>query len=457
MSRIVVPSARIASAPRWRVRDVKCSLSFDGVDDTVVGVAPGIAGSSVWTLAAWVLWRKDSSAGGWPTGVVSIGVASANTGAFIGLRSSGGKGHLSAGVYNDYSLGGDPVALGIWKRVIAVYSGGAGTITLYVGGVQNGAPLAKTCNITDTTPTLGALCGASSTFSAVLLDDARIYSRAWSPAEVAADFRGEDVSSTGLVRWWKLEDGLGSTAREEIGGTNDPAPGALWSPLVPFRRNRIVENVAACPYRAEVVVLHHADLSPGAGSFGIGGWIVAPPKGTALNLAFKYSASAYMFLDVPTDGLTRMRLYDGTTLITCASPFGAKPLTWMHLFGVRDNVSGLAILYVDGVPMKAQALGALGDIGNTANLTLLNPAAVLFGANDLLWRKGAPFTWDEIRAHYFDGIIPANPGGGVVQIGWAMREGAGTTVASSPAGYNGTLSAASWTTATRCKARIAVP
>jgi hypothetical protein len=43
----------------------------------------------------------------------------------------------------------------------------------------------------------------------------------------------------------------------------------------------------------------------------------------------------------------------------------------------------------------------------------------------------------------------------VKQIAWGMREGSGTTIASSPAGYNGTLSSASWTTSTRSKKRAA--
>lgn len=67
---------------------------------------------------------------------------------------------------------------------------------------------------------------------------------------------------------------------------------------------------------------------------------------------------------------------------------------------------------------------------------------------------GAPFTWDEIEAHCYDGIVPTAPAGSV-QIGWAMREPSGLVAASIPAGYNGTLSADSHTTATRCHARTA--
>ena len=451
MPRSLITAARSAiAAPRQRVRDARCSLWFDLIDDRGVGSHGLGTGDKVFTLEGW--FRFSKAPANWGAGI-AIGPAAAGS-PWLGGSSTGTYAAGRYGIANHPTT--TKVSVGEWVHLALTHEALGGPLRIYL----NGTLLYTSGDVAVDVPS--AVCSFGAMNTGVLpfggnLSGPRIWSSGLIASQLLAVVR-EGPSAVGTPhRWWKLEDGVGATAREEIGGTDDAITGALWSPLVPFRRNRIVENVPACPYRAEVAVSHHADLSLGAGSFGIGGWIVAPPEGTALNLAFKYSASAYMFLDVPTTGLTRMRLYDGTTLITCASPFGAKPLTWMHLFGVRDNVSGLAILYVDGVPMKAQALGALGDIGNTANLTFINPAAVLFGANDLLWRKGAPFTWDEIRAHYFDGIIPANPGGGVVQIGWAMREGAGTTVASSPAGYNGTLSAASWTTATRCKARIAVP
>jgi hypothetical protein len=71
------------------------------------------------------------------------------------------------------------------------------------------------------------------------------------------------------------------------------------------------------------------------------------------------------------------------------------------------------------------------------------------GLNDIMWRKGGGFTPAEIRAHYLHGTVP----GGLTDH-WPCREGAGTNLANLVSARVGTLSAASWTTDTRSKARI---
>jgi hypothetical protein len=161
-----------------------------------------------------------------------------------------------------------------------------------------------------------------------------------------------------------------------------------------------------------------------------------------------------------TGSVWRFYLRDSAVVIVTAD---TAPMTvpsgWRHMAVGRDNSLGRVFIQIDASAPGSATTGALND------LTVATP--MMFGAQaggvlpiigalgDFVWRKGAPFTWDEIDAHYYNGVTPTNPGGGVVQITWPMREGAGTTAASSPAGYDGTLSAASWTTKTRCKARTA--
>jgi hypothetical protein len=133
--------------------------------------------------------------------------------------------------------------------------------------------------------------------------------------------------------------------------------------------------------------------------------------------------------------------------------------TWEHVALSLDRDTNLLRMYRNGSRPVVASAATVGSISNALALQFCSTfglSPTFRGAhNDWIWRKGAPFTWDEIEAHYYDGVIPANPGGAVKQIAWGMREGSGTTIASSPAGYNGTLSSASWTTSTRSKKRAA--
>jgi hypothetical protein len=125
----------------------------------------------------------------------------------------------------------------------------------------------------------------------------------------------------------------------------------------------------------------------------------------------------------------------------------------VHLTFVRDTSDGLARIYINAQRPTTGSAAAVGKIDNASALVLGSLSGYQdFG--DWLWRKGAPFTWAEIEEHYFNVATPATPAG-CVQIGWGMRDGAGTNIVSVPAGYAGTLSAASWTTSTRCPARTA--
>ena len=227
-------------------------------------------------------------------------------------------------------------------------------------------------------------------------------------------------------------------------------------------RRRVVEDVAAAFLGggSTVTIPHHADLDPGTGPFGVMGWV--DPRVLRLNrdgimTKGTTAPSQYWFLTVEETSKKayfRCNSVLGANLVLSAQPLSQR---WTHICAQRDGAL-LSLRINAGAPTTA--VDALRDVSNVNPVEFGRYAGAdgyrLAGAfNDWIWRKGAPFTPAEDAAHYYDGVIPTNPGGGVVQIGWAMRENAGTTVVSSPAGYNGTLSAASWTTATRYKARVA--
>ena len=462
MSRIIIPGARTASPARRVVLPDglkgRASLSGAGTDDRVTGVDSGIRNADPWTMLCWAFRARNKNVGSWD-GCMGMGnTAVANAAAYFGFTNPTAITAPRCQLGLRLTLVGGIRTVGIgWHRIVARYDGL--NATLHEDGVQDGAAVPVVMAMGAGPCELLRFFSSNAYCGRVKLNDARIYSRAWTPAEVAADARGEAVSSTGLVRRWSCENpGYGTTCREEVGGTDDAITGAPWSPVVPFRRQRSVEDVPAAALGTGTLtctVAHHADLDPAAGSFSFGLWTSA--RGVSGDIiAQKDDGAVGWILDFTAGGALRLRLRDGAVTITVTgsallrSAWGDSDRYDRHVECTVDRAGGYAYLAVDGGPPARTALGALGSIANVADLVFgAGASGVVGGLNDAVFHKGASWSWDERDALYYNGKVP----GGA--IAWPMREGAGLTAVSQPAGYNGTLSAASWTTKTRCKARTA--
>lgn len=463
MTRAIISAARsLISTPRRLVLPVgmkgRASLSFDGVDDYVtgVGVSPG---TSPWTMLCWVKMANYPGAGIHYT-LMTAGDPAAGAHMSDYTLIGGVPTWRAGSSAYDWASYADALcpAVGQWRRLGFVRRAGNAPLELWLdGGLRAVSPA-----VNPDVATSGARLGSAYTntwFAKALMDDARMYSRAWSAGEFAADYRGEWVDPTGLVRRWTCENpGYGTTCYEEIGKTSDAITGALWDPRVPFRRRRKVEDVAAAMLgdgATTCTVAHHANLDPAAGSWSLGLWTSA--RGTSGDIiAQKDDGATGWILDFTTGGALRLRLREGATTITVTGSAMLRSLwttpkgTHRHVEITVDRSGGYAYLAIDGGPPARTALGALGSIANAADLIFgAGASGVVGGLNDAVFHKGTAWTWDQRDALYYQGEIPSGA------ISWAMREGAGTTVASSPVGYDGTLSAASWTTQTRCKARPA--
>jgi hypothetical protein len=427
------------------------------VDDDLTGTIPASWGGDTATLCCWLRLLNTVAAyeviwaGGSITGSQGLYLGANGTSLVAGV-----VGHVEA----VWSLGARRI-LDRWVRVCVLYRGNGAKVAIYTDGTLRAeSPVnATTQNISGTVSRFGRHLNATLP-TRMGLGESRLYKgRLLTPTEIAADARGEAVDSTGLVRRWTCENpGYGTTCREEVGGTNDAITGALWSPVVPFRRRRVVEDVAAAVLGTGTLtctVPHHADLDPAAGSFSFGVWTSA--RGVSGDIiAQKDDGAAGWILDFTAGGALRLRLRDGALTITVTgsallrSAWGDADRRDRHVEFTVDRTGGYAYLAVDSGPPARTALGALGSIANVSDMVFgAGASGVVGGLNDAVLHKGTAWTWDQRDALYYDGDTPDGA------IAWPMREGAGTTAASSPAGYDGTLSAASWTTKTRCKARTA--
>jgi len=121
-----------------------------------------------------------------------------------------------------------------WHRIVARYDGA--NATLHEDGVQDGAAVPIVMALGAGPCELLRFFSSNSYCGRINMIDARIYSRAITPAEIATDLRGEWISDTGLVRHWPFEAIVGGTTHERIGNTWDAVTGAVVDANnVPFR------------------------------------------------------------------------------------------------------------------------------------------------------------------------------------------------------------------------------
>jgi hypothetical protein len=160
------------------------ALSFNGVSDTVtVADTDSLDLTSEMTLEAWV---KPSAAGNWRTAILKETAAGLAYALYASTDASTPAAYVNLGGALDQSAAG-AAALSTtdWTHLAATYDGA--TVRLYVNGA-----LAGSASLSGAlTTSAGALrIGGNSVwgeFFAGLIDEVRVYNRALSAAEIAAD------------------------------------------------------------------------------------------------------------------------------------------------------------------------------------------------------------------------------------------------------------------------------
>jgi hypothetical protein len=224
---------------------------------------------------------------------------------------------------------------------------------------------------------------------------------------------------------------------------------------------RCIEDVPYCPaslvYSNQMVIADHTDLRPGTGDCGFGGWVRAQPHPGAQALwTIKGTGGDWRPFYQNSAGCPVAYANDNVTFAMATATVKARDL-WDYYWTTINRTTGKLELWRNLDMIADAALGTLADVAPTGNLNVgyMDLASGDIKVNDLIWRKGAVLTWDEVRRYLTQGI--PFPTAGTKQITWGMREGSGTACVSVPAGYNGTLAGAAWTTKTRQHARVAAP
>jgi len=161
------PSTAVPDNPNFKTNR---SLDFDGTDDYVAANAstPFNFGTGDFSLSAWIRTTSSST-------VVAIGNYNGGEDYWLGVNSGVATFSISGG-----SVAGGTVNDGNWHLITGVRS--AGTIIIYVDGVQQNTA----GNTNGASPAASPRIGAFSNgyYWPGQIDDARIYNRALSAAEV---------------------------------------------------------------------------------------------------------------------------------------------------------------------------------------------------------------------------------------------------------------------------------
>lgn len=213
-----------------------CALRFDGNDD-VMTVNGGLAtGAPLFTICGWV--RPVVQTPGADNYRIFLAVGGqADYSVYACIRQITPITALSWGVYGRYDFTTSTVTYRDWIW-FALSGGGVGVESFRAWGKTGGQLLAEAQAYVYNLPTTNVVFGGGglaypggADFSHV-----RIYGSVLSDADCLTLQNGGEISSA-PIRYWKFEDGIGTTAHEEIGNTNDSFSGASWIGDAPCSNN----------------------------------------------------------------------------------------------------------------------------------------------------------------------------------------------------------------------------
>jgi Concanavalin A-like lectin/glucanases superfamily len=304
-----------------------------------------------------------------------------------------------------------PTNAGRWIHLVgqidmtnAVITGGV--VRLYRNGVMTEQAALSGHSIvpSDTTGRLtigaGVLGEGTPSYFKGYIDDLRIWNRLLSEGEIQSLYLSNANIQSGLVGWWKLDEGSGTTAIDSSSVANNGviSGGAAYANSLVRTRTPVSDGVSkdaddyvqtrfkirdlskslqlnGTSQYASITDASQVGLDFGLHDFIAGGWFRIIDNGNVQELINKYSGGTSPNSAGSTGWGLRYRgdttkalevsWRDGTTGAT--SSFTTKNLAdhqWHHICVVMDR-SALAYLYVDGAEIKnSSASGTTGTFTN---------------------------------------------------------------------------------------------
>jgi hypothetical protein len=343
------------------------AVSFDGVDDYIsLPTSVSVSQSNTFTIEAWVYWNGGGN------GCIYSETEQGNNIPMLSISPRSGDGGGLELVLRDNSATGlvlQPAAAALTSNTwvhMAIVRTSATNLKTYINGV-----LKDDANFTAPALWTPTKVNAGIRWRAVQdgpfggkIDEMRIWNTARTQAEIKANMFNRNLAnnSTGLVAYYRMNDGSGTTATNSC--TNTPAidgtltNGPTWSASpIQFAGNALKFNGSS-----NYVELSNR-INIGSSDFTIEAWVY--PQSTTAGMVFAQ--------DVCGDGEHQFRLYTNNSKVNFdlsdAAALGASynfqlpstansvPLnTWTHVAVTRSGNN--YTLYINGTSNASFSTGA---------------------------------------------------------------------------------------------------
>lgn len=416
------------------------AAEFDGTDDYID--IPNPASSTKGTLAAWVY--PDDASPSFQEFFIDAGAAP-NRIYFLRYNTSGNLSVRYGSMPADVDTGVN-VPEHTWSHVATSWN--SGNYYVYLNGSQIASGTYPGSTIADVTATIGSFNSGTSLFFDGTIDEARIYNRALSPAEVEKLYRW----APGPVAHWKFDEGTGTSANDSSGNSNTGTLSSLPSnPWVNGKYGKALEFEGT----NDVVNAGSDSSLDNLPAMTISAWVF-PECGTDYGQIVAKSengtpTNGWFFQTIcsSTDSFSFWVDYDSTDLERTSATSTLTRNQWQYVSLTWDGSSTAtnAHIYVNGVEVPSYSDTTNGSTTRqtdaTQNLTIGNSSDLADDFDGYL---------DDIRVYNYirtqEQIVsdmnaghpaPGSPVGSPIGY-WKFDEGYGDTAYdSSPQGNNGDL------------------